>query len=112
MVAKGYSSLAQFRSEQLALERLTISLRKSQVALENYRRFTAPKEIVMLQSKVIGAEATLGYQTIRLNREVERLAHYKSMVDRCTIRGSPQRLRRLCQPFRPAPRGLRGSACA
>ncbi len=86
MVAKGYASLAQLRSEQMSLERLTISLRKSEVSLQNYKRFTAPKQIVMLQSKVIGAQATLGYQTIRLNREEERLAHYKSMVDRCTIR--------------------------
>ncbi len=86
MVEKGYVSLAQLASERLAHERLGISLRKSEVTLENYRRFTAPKELVMLQSHIIGAQATLGFQTIRLNREEERLAHYKKMVERCTIR--------------------------
>ena len=86
MVEKGYASKAQFHSEQLALERLRINLHRSEVELENYSRFTVPRQLLMLQSKVIGAEATLGFQTIRLNREEERLAHYKSMVDRCTIR--------------------------
>jgi len=86
MVEKGYASLAQLRSDRIALERLGISVHKSELALENYRRFTAPKQLKMLQSQVIGAEATLGFQTIRLNREEERLAHYKSMIDRCTIR--------------------------
>lgn len=86
MVEKGYVSQAQLRSEQLAHQRLGISVRKSEVDLENYRRFTAPKQLMMLQSRVIGAQATLGFQNIRLNREEERLTHYKSMVDRCTIR--------------------------
>ena len=86
MVEKGYASLAQLRSEQLTNERLSISVRKSEVALKNYRRFTAPKQLVMLQSQVIGAQATLGFQSLRLSREEERLVHYKSMVDRCTIR--------------------------
>jgi HlyD family secretion protein len=86
MVEKGYSSRAQLGSEELALERLRVSLRRSELALENYSRFTAPKHLMMLQSQVIGAQATLGFQTIRLNREEERLVHYKSMVERCTIR--------------------------
>jgi HlyD family secretion protein len=86
MVEKGYASLAQLHSEQFAHERLVINLRGSELALSNYTRFTAPKQLVVLQSQVIGAQATLGFQTIRLNREEERLAHYKRMVDRCTIR--------------------------
>lgn len=86
MVEKGYVSQAQLQSERLAHERLKINVSKSEVSLENYRRFTAPKELIMLQSQVIGAQATLGFQDLRLNREEERLSHYKTMLDRCTIR--------------------------
>ena len=86
MVDKGYVSQAQLQSEQIAHERLKISVHKSEVALENYKRFTAPKELLMLQSQVIGAQATFGFQGLRLNREEERLKHYKTMLDRCTIR--------------------------
>jgi HlyD family secretion protein len=86
MVEKGYVSLAQLQSEQIAHERLKISVRKSELALVNYRRFTAPRELLILQSQVIGAQATLGFQDLRLNREQERLTHYKTMLDRCTIR--------------------------
>jgi HlyD family secretion protein len=86
MVEKGYASVAQLHSERLAHEKLGISLRRSEVAMENYRRFTAPKQLMMLQSQVIGAQATLGFQSIRLSREEERLGHYKNLVERCTIR--------------------------
>jgi HlyD family secretion protein len=86
MVEKGYASLAQLRSEKQTQERLAFSLQQSALALENYARFTAPKELLALQSQVIGAESTLSFQTIRLKREEERLAHYRSLVDRCTVR--------------------------
>jgi HlyD family secretion protein len=86
MVEKGYASIAQLHSEQVSRDRLKISLSRSELALENYRRFTAPRELIMLQSDILGAQATLGYQDLRLSREAERLKHYKSMVDGCTIR--------------------------
>jgi HlyD family secretion protein len=86
MVDKGYVSHAQLSGERLTLERLRTNLRQSELVLEHYHRFTVPKELLMLKSQVIGAQATLGFQDIRLNREIERLEHYKSMVNRCTIR--------------------------
>jgi HlyD family secretion protein len=86
MVEKGYVSQAQLSSERLSLEKLKNNLSKSEVALDNYRRFTVPKELLTLRSRVIGAQATLGFQDIRLNRELERLNHYKNQVERCTIR--------------------------
>lgn len=86
MVKKGYVSLAQLSSERLSLEKLKTSLRRSEQALEIFQRFTTPKELLSLRSQIIGAEATLGFQDIKLNREAERLNHYKSQLDRCTIR--------------------------
>ena len=55
-------------------------------ALANYERFTEPKEVLSLRSDVVGAEATLGYQTTRLNREQDRLGHYEKLLNSCTIR--------------------------
>jgi HlyD family secretion protein len=86
MLVKGYSSVAQIKSEQQSQLRLSLGLDSLNRSLQNYERFTFPKNDLSLQSKVIGAQSTLNFQTIRLNREVERLAHYQSMVDRCTIR--------------------------
>ncbi|MGC8639635.1 MAG: efflux RND transporter periplasmic adaptor subunit [Isosphaeraceae bacterium] len=86
MVEKGYVSLAQLSSERLTLDKLKVSLRRSELALEIYRKFTAPKELLSLQSQIIGAQATLGFQDIRLNREVERLNLYRAQLEHCTIR--------------------------
>jgi HlyD family secretion protein len=86
MLAKGYSSAAQVASEQQQELRLTLSLRSMERGLANYQRFTEPKEVLSLRSDVVGAQATLGYQTTRLNREQDRLAHYEKLLNSCTIR--------------------------
>ena len=57
-----------------------------EMSLGNFRQFSAPKELMSLQKQIIGAQATLGFQTIRLNREEERLAHYQKLADRCVMR--------------------------
>ncbi len=57
-------------------------------ALANYDTFPEPKTVLSLRSQVVGAEATLGYQTTRLNREQERLEHYQKLLDSCTIRAT------------------------
>ena len=86
MLEKGYTSLAQVRSDEQALARVEVSLSQSELELANYRRFTAPKDLLALRSDVISAQSALDYQTVRLNHEQERLAHYKDLVERCTVR--------------------------
>ena len=86
MLEKGYSSAAQVASEKQSALRLTLSLRSMERALANYEHFTEPKEVLSLRSDVVGAEATLGYQTTRLNREQDRLEHYEKLLNSCTIR--------------------------
>jgi HlyD family secretion protein len=86
MVEKGYVSPAQLSSERLSLQKMKVSLRRSELALDIFRHFTAPKELLSFRSQIIGAQATLGFQDIKLNREVERLNHYKAQLERCTIR--------------------------
>ena len=77
MLEKGYASAAQAASDEQTGLRLQESLRAMELSLENFQRFTAPKEVMSLQGQVIGAQATLGFQSIRLRREEERLAHYQ-----------------------------------
>jgi HlyD family secretion protein len=86
MVEKGYVSRAQVRSEEGTLSRLQENLRQSELAVSNYKRFTVPKEVLALESQVVGARSTLGFQTIRLNREQERLEHYRKLLAGCTVR--------------------------
>jgi HlyD family secretion protein len=86
MLAKGYSSAAQVSSDEQALRRMTFNLTQLDTAFRNYQRFSAPKDILFLQSQVVGAEATFKFQSIRLKSEEERLAHYQGLVDRCTVR--------------------------
>ncbi len=86
MLDKGYASAAQIASEKQSAMRLTLSLRSMERALSNYEHFTEPKEVLALRSDVVGAQATLGYQTTRLNREQDRLDHYEKLLNSCTIR--------------------------
>lgn len=86
MFEKGYVALAQVATDEQTLQRARLSLGQNRRSLENYRRFTAPIQIKILESAIEGATASLGYQTIRLKREEERLALYQRMVESCVIR--------------------------
>jgi HlyD family secretion protein len=86
MLEKGYVSVAQVRTEEATLERLKAGLERSQLAVANFERFTVPKMILALDSDVVGARSTLGFQTIRLNRERDRLEHYRKLLEGCTVR--------------------------
>ena len=48
--------------------------------------WTAPRQLRILENNVLAAEATLKYQTSRLNRNLERLAKLEKGVQNCTIR--------------------------
>jgi HlyD family secretion protein len=86
MLEKGYTSLAQVRGDEQAQARIATALAQAELALVNYKRFTMPKDLLTLRSQVVSAQSSLDFQTIRLRREQERLAHYKELVERCTVR--------------------------
>lgn len=86
MLDKGYSSLSQFTGEELNLRKLRMSLGLIETEYKNYQRFSIPKETRALESQVIGARATLSFQTTRLKLEEDRLALFKRQVEHCTIR--------------------------
>jgi HlyD family secretion protein len=86
MLGKGYASAAQVASDKQQELRLVEKLREMELTLENFERYTSPREARSLEADVLGAKATLDYQSSRLEQERRRLAHYQSMVERCTIR--------------------------
>jgi HlyD family secretion protein len=86
MQAKGYISAAQIATERTTLQRCKLNLELAEMSLENYRRFSFPKQTRGFQSQIAGARSTVDFQTIRLAREEERLALYQRQVERCTIR--------------------------
>jgi HlyD family secretion protein len=86
MLTKGYASPRQVATEELAEQRMTLDLAQQVTAFESYQRFSAPKNLLFLQSQVAGAQATFNFQSIRLKVEEGRLAHFQSQVDRCTVR--------------------------
>ena len=86
MKAKGYASLAQVASGELAVQKAENDAKKARTDLDLFRRFGAPKQIQILQAEVQSTQAMLSYQQQRSARYDERLAYYKEMVDFCTIR--------------------------
>jgi HlyD family secretion protein len=86
MLEKGYVPILQVRTDELTMQRTALALEQVQTSFRNYLRFTAPMQILSLGSVVNAARVSVDFQTIRLRREEERLALYRSLVDRCTIR--------------------------
>ncbi len=86
MLVKGYVAVLQVRTDELTMLRTALALAQVETSFRNYRRFTAPMQVLSLESDVNAARVSLDFQTIRLRREEERLALYQSLVDRCTIR--------------------------
>jgi HlyD family secretion protein len=86
MLDKGYSSAAQVSSDEQALRRATFTLTQLLMSFQNYRKFSATKEILFLRSQVVDAETKSNFQSLRLKSERDRLSHYQSLVERCTVR--------------------------
>ncbi len=86
MKDKGYSSPAQIVSEKHLVAQLEMALKKQQTALELFNRFTEPKTEKSLQGQVMTAQTGLNNESLRLQRQLERLALLKKQVERCSIR--------------------------
>jgi len=86
MLGKGYFALGQIITEELTLRRTELSLKRVESEFGNFQRFTVPISLLSLESQINGAQATFDFQTIKRKREGERLALYKDMTERCTVR--------------------------
>jgi HlyD family secretion protein len=86
MKDKGYASPAQIVSESHSISQLELSLEQRLTALDLFQRFTLPKTEKNLQGGVKSAETALANETLRLQRQQERLELLQKQVERCTIR--------------------------
>ena len=86
MLEKGYVSRGQVTTEEFATNRLALSLRQNRTALALFEKYSAPKYMRVLESDVLAAETVLKFQTLRLQRNKERLQKLESQIDLCTIR--------------------------
>jgi HlyD family secretion protein len=86
MKDKGYLSGAQVETERGTLDKAKLNTELAMMSEANQQRFSIPKQSRGFESQIAGAEAMLRFQTMRLNREEERLELYKRQVERCTIR--------------------------
>jgi HlyD family secretion protein len=86
MKEKGYASDGQLASERSVLQKALFNLRRLRSEFDHFHRFTAPITLITLVSDVEAARSTLGFQTLRLNRNEERLEHYRKQVELCTVR--------------------------
>jgi HlyD family secretion protein len=86
MAKKGYASAAQIASEEHTISQLQLSLQQKVTSMELFNRFTLPKTEKNLQGQVKSAETSLGNETLRLQRQLERLSLLQKQLTRCTIR--------------------------
>jgi len=86
MSGKGYASAAQIVSEKHTVAQLELALQRQLTAMELFQRFTLPKTEKNLQGQVKSAETSLGNESLRLQRQLERFKLLQKQVDRCTIR--------------------------
>ena len=86
MKKKGYVPAAQVTNEEFNHARAEFDLSEERAAYRLFKGWTAPRQLRILENNVLAAEATLKYQTSRLNRNLERLAKLEKQVELCTIR--------------------------
>ena len=86
MAEKGYASPAQITSEKHTVSQLELALQRQLTAMELFQRFTLTKTEKSLKGQVKSAETSLGNETLRLQRQLERFELLKKQVERCTIR--------------------------
>jgi HlyD family secretion protein len=86
MVAKGYVSRAQVANDRQAVLSATHRLKLAQMELDTYRRFNSTKTLVSLQAEVEKARKWYLHEAGDYDKSKARLAFYRSLIDRCTIR--------------------------
>lgn len=86
MAGIGYVPASRLAAERQNLDRYQILLDQTQLAYDNLEKFTAPRTTFTLESRIVGYESVVTYQTLRLKRVEDRLDYLKEQVDHCTIR--------------------------
>lgn len=86
MLVKGYVAADQVSNDRQTLRKAELAITKSSWTLDNFLKFGVPMETRALQSSVEIARVRFNSNERRFSRFLERLEHYKKMVENCTIR--------------------------
>ena len=86
MLAKGYVPVAQRATAERTVSQLQLQLLTSRWELSNFKQYGNPRTLKELQSEVEKRRYEVVANQQRVSRFEERLAHYRKMVDFCTIR--------------------------
>jgi len=86
MLGKGYVPVAQRISAERTLAQVRLKLQTGRFDLENFTKYGNPRTVKELESEVEKRRYEVIANTQRVTRLEERLAHYRKMVDYCTIR--------------------------
>lgn len=86
MAEMGYVPESRVRAESGTLDRTLLDLGMTRRASVNLDKFVAPRTIITLESRLAAYRSVLAYHELRLNRNKERLEHFKRQVELCTVR--------------------------
>ncbi len=86
MAQLGYIPSSQVTSSKQDKQRAEIDLKLATNGAKIFEEFSIPKATRKLEAQLEGYRSLLTYQTMRVNMNEERLAHYRLQVERCTIR--------------------------
>jgi HlyD family secretion protein len=86
MKAKGYVAASTVATDEFTAARLELAFQQEEGAFDVFRKFTVPRALRELEGEILGAGATLDYQTLRAQRQRDRLETLQRQVDLCTIR--------------------------
>ncbi len=85
MKDKGYISSSTVATDEYTVSQARESLKQEESAFHVFKKYSAPKTMRELQGAVLAAEASLQYERLRCQRQVDRLAMLERQVKACTI---------------------------
>lgn len=86
MKDKGYVSASTVRSDEFATSQLELAFKNEEGAFDLFRKFTVPKTMRELEGEILSTQTNLDYQSLRVQRNLDRLATLERQVELCTIR--------------------------
>ena len=86
MNQKGYIPAAVVTSDKFRVDQMELALRQEESAYALFKKYSGPKTVRELEGAVQAAKATLEYQELRVQRQLDRLTTLEKQVEHCTIR--------------------------
>jgi len=86
MLVKGYLSQARISAEVSSRQRAEFTLSQVQTEFRNFQDYEFPRTLRVLESQIAAARSELGYQSLRLSGQEERLVQLQRQLAACTIR--------------------------